>query len=53
MPPLGHRQPAAVREASMFGDYPRNGPRLWLFIAVVVALGLIGMALMLHSVTKG
>jgi hypothetical protein len=37
----------------MLGDYPRNGPRLWLFIAIVVALGLIGMALMLHSVTKG
>jgi hypothetical protein len=42
-----------VREAAMFGDYPKRGPRFWLFVAVVVVLGLIGTALMLHSVSQG
>jgi hypothetical protein len=37
----------------MFGDYPRRGRRLWLFLAIVGALGLIGMTLMLHSVSQG
>jgi Tfp pilus assembly protein PilX len=37
----------------MFGDYPKRGRRLWLFLAVVVVLGLIGTALMLHSVSQG
>jgi Tfp pilus assembly protein PilX len=37
----------------MFEDYPRRGRRLWLFLAVIVALGLIGMARMLHSVSQG
>ena len=37
----------------MFGDYPRRGRRFWLFLAVVVALGLIGAALMLHSISQG
>jgi hypothetical protein len=50
---FGLGQQAAVREASMFGDYPKRGRRLWLFLALVVALGLIGTALMLHSVNQG
>jgi hypothetical protein len=37
----------------MFGDYPRRGPRLWLFVGIVVAVGLIGVAMMLHTATKG
>ena len=41
------------REVLMFGDYPRRGRRFWLFLAVVVALDLIGTAMMLHSVNQG
>jgi hypothetical protein len=45
--------PEGVREASIFGDYPSRGPRFWLFVAVVVAVGLIGVVLMLLTATKG
>jgi hypothetical protein len=37
----------------MIGDYPTRGPRLWLFIAAVAALGLVGVTLMLFFATKG
>ena len=52
--PLKDRYPPQEgRETSMLGNYPSRGPRLWLFLAVVVAVGLIGVALMLNSVMKG
>jgi hypothetical protein len=40
-------------EVPMLGDYPTRGPRLWLFIAAVVATGLVGVMLMLFFATKG
>jgi hypothetical protein len=43
----------AVPEAPRVGDCPKRERRLWLFLAVIVALGLIGMALMVHSVSQG
>ena len=36
----------------MLGDYPTGGPRLWLFIAAVIAIGLLGVVLMLFFATK-
>ena len=31
----------------MIGDYPTQGWKFWVLVAVVVALGLIGVALMI------
>ncbi len=40
------------KEMSVFGDYPTQGWRYWAFMTFVVALGIIGFALM-FAVTGG
>jgi uncharacterized membrane protein YqiK len=42
-----------MREVPMIGDYPTRGPRLWLFIAAVVVIGLVGAVMMLFFASKG
>jgi hypothetical protein len=41
-----------LKEMSVFGDYPTQGWRYWAFMTFVVALGIIGFALM-FAVTGG
>ncbi len=36
----------------MLWDYPRRGWRLWLFLAAVAVIGLIGVVMMLFFATK-
>ena len=35
-------------EVSMLGDYPIRGRRLWLFLAAVAVIGLMGVLLMIY-----
>ncbi len=41
-----------VKEMLVLGDYPTQGWRFWAFMAPVVALGIIGLAVM-FTVTGG
>jgi hypothetical protein len=36
----------------MIGDYPTRGRRLWLFIAGVTVVGLVGIMLMLFFASE-
>ncbi len=43
---------AKVREVSVLGNYPTRGRRLWLFLAAVAVIGLIGVVMMLFTASK-
>jgi hypothetical protein len=33
----------------MIGEYPTRGPRLWLFLAAVTVLGLLGVLMLVSG----